>query len=159
MVRDLAAANALCMVNAAEAQLLTGWRRPIVLLHARQPLAVADAVAPRHTALGVMLPYTPLHHLLLDAFGEGVLVMTSGNRSDEPIAYQDDEAFERLAGIADGFLTHERAIHMRCDDSVARVVNGVELLIRRSRGYAPEPLRAPERLAEPILATGAHLKN
>ncbi len=93
-----------------------------------------------------MLPYTPLHHLLMDGLGGMPLVMTSGNRSDEPIAYDDDDALERLAGIADLFLTNDRPIHLRCDDSVTRVVAGAELPLRRSRGDAPQPLRSARAL-------------
>ena len=101
------------------------------------------AVAPGNPCLGVMLPYTPLHHLLLEALEPLPLVMTSGNRSDEPIAYDDGDAERRLAGIADLFLTHDRPIQIRCDDSVTRVVAGIELPVRRSRGYAPQPIRLP----------------
>jgi hydrogenase maturation protein HypF len=104
-----------------------------------------------------MLPYTPLHHLLLKAVGGVPLVMTSGNRSDEPIAYRDDAA-EKLAGIADLFLTHDRPIQIRCDDSVTRVVGGVELPVRRSRGYAPRPVPLPFDCPRPILAVGGQLK-
>ena len=113
---------------------------------------------PRNPWLGVMLPYTPLHHLLMLAVGDMPLVMTSGNRSDEPIAYQDGEALERLAGIADLFLVHDRPIHVRCDDSVTRVVDGSELPVRRSRGYAPRPVVLPVECPRPILATGGQLK-
>jgi hydrogenase maturation protein HypF len=105
-----------------------------------------------------MLPYTPLHHLLLRAAGGVPLVMTSGNRSDEPIAYQDDQARERLAGIADLFLGHDRPIHVRCDDSVTRVVDGLELPVRRSRGYAPRPVELPVECPCPVLAVGGQLK-
>jgi hydrogenase maturation protein HypF len=104
-----------------------------------------------------MLPYTPLHHLLLRAVGGIPLVMTSSNRSDEPIAYQDD-APQKLAGIADLFLVHNRPIHVRCDDSVTRVVDGVELPIRRSRGYAPRPIELPFSCPRPLLAVGGQLK-
>jgi hydrogenase maturation protein HypF len=104
-----------------------------------------------------MLPYTPLHHLLLREVG-GPLVMTSGNRSDEPIAYEDADAVRRLAGIADLFLTHDRPIHVRCDDSVTRVVGGAELPLRRSRGYAPLPIPLPFECPRPILAVGGQLK-
>src|SRR5262249_50838634 len=107
--------------------------------------------------LGVMLPYTPLHHLLLREVA-GPLVMTSGNRADEPIAYQDEDAVERLAGIADLFLTHDRPIHVRCDDSVTPVLGGVDLPIRRSRGYAPAPLVLPGECRTPALAVGGQLK-
>jgi len=101
-----------------------------------------------------MLPYTPLHHLLFEQTGGLPLVMTSGNRSDEPIAYENDEAVERLAGIADMFLVHNRPIHVRCDDSVTRIVAGRELPIRRSRGYAPRPITLPVGCAVPTLAVG-----
>jgi hydrogenase maturation protein HypF len=158
MVRDVAAAEALCEVSDVERELLSSPRRPIVLLRKRNASVVAEAVAPRNPWLGVMLPYTPLHHLLLRAAGEIPLVMTSGNRSDEPIAYQDDEALEKLAGIADWFLVHNRPIHVRCDDSVTHVVDGLELPVRRSRGYAPRPITLPLDCPRPILAVGGQLK-
>src|SRR5205814_266652 len=116
MVPDADTAAILCEVSPTERELLRSPRAPIVLLRKRLPSPIADEVAPRNPWLGVMLPYTPLHHLLLRAVGVP-LVMTSGNRSDEPIAYRDD-AIEKLAGIADLFLTHDRPIHVRCDDSV-----------------------------------------
>ena len=119
MAADLTAARQICLADDAEAALLTSPARPIVLL-ARQPGApVAASAAPGNRQLGIMLPYTPLHHLLLEAVG-GPIVLTSGNVSDEPIAYRDGDALDRLAGIADAFLTHDRAIHIRTDDSVAR---------------------------------------
>ncbi len=109
-----------------------------------------------------MLPYTPLHHLLLEAVGRP-LVLTSGNVSDEPIAYRDEDALERLGGIADAFLIHDRAIHIRTDDSVARVVGGRPMLTRRSRGYVPEPVTVRSAsfpgFPRPVLACGAELKN
>ncbi len=143
MVRNEIAAAKVCEFDERERQLLTSARRPIVLLRKRAPLAVAEAVAPRNPWLGVMLPYTPLHHLLLRAMDNVPLVMTSGNRSDEPIAYRDEEATEKLVGIADAFLIHDRPIHVRCDDSVTRTVAGSELPVRRSRGYAPRPIELP----------------
>jgi hydrogenase maturation protein HypF len=106
----------------------------------------------------VMLPYTPLHHLLMEAVGEIPLVMTSGNRSDEPIAYIDDEAVPQLGDIADLFLTHNRPIHVRCDDSVTRIVAGEELPVRRSRGYAPEPIKLTFECPCPMLAVGGQFK-
>jgi hydrogenase maturation protein HypF len=118
---------------------------------------VAEEVAPRNPCLGVMLPYTPLHHHLLREVGGMPLVMTSGNRSDEPIAYQDD-APAKLAGIADLFLVHNRPIHVRCDDSVTRVVDGIEMPVRRSRGYAPRPVKLPFPCPQPLLAVGGQLK-
>jgi hydrogenase maturation protein HypF len=158
MVADVAAAEALCEVGDVERALLRSPPCPIVLLRRRLPGAVAEEVAPRNPWLGVMLPYTPLHHLLLRAAAGTPLVMTSGNRSDEPIAYQDDEARARLAGIADCFLVHDRPIHLRCDDSVTRVVDGLELPVRRSRGYAPRPIELPLECPRPILAVGGQLK-
>ncbi len=158
MVKDIAAARALCEVSRAEESLLVSPRRPIVLLRRRQGTSVADEVAPRSPCLGLMLPYTPLHHLLLHELDGLTLVMTSGNRSDEPIAYEDGDARKRLSGIADRFLTNDRPIYLRCDDSVTRVVSGVELPIRRSRGDAPRPLLLPIPCSRPTLALGGQLK-
>jgi hydrogenase maturation protein HypF len=158
MVGVLVAAEALCEVQVGERELLTSPRRPIVLLRKRPSSEVVDDVAPRNPRLGVMLPYTPLHHLLLHAAVGAPLVMTSGNRSDEPIAHEDPDALQRLAGIADLFLTHDRPIHVRCDDSVTRLVDGRELPVRRSRGYAPEPIPLPGECPTPILAVGGQLK-
>jgi hydrogenase maturation protein HypF len=158
MVPDLTAAAALGAVGPAERALLQSPRGPIVLLRKHLPGVVAEEVAPRNPWLGVMLPYTPLHHLLLRAVGGIPLVMTSGNRSDDPIAYRDDEALTKLAGIADLFLTHSRPIHVRCDDSVTRVVAGVEMPVRRSRGYAPRPVDLPFACVRPLLAVGGQLK-
>src|SRR5262245_29875112 len=106
-----------------------------------------------------MLPYTPLHHLLLRECSGLPLVMTSGNVCDEPIVYQEDEAYRRLAGIADCFLVHNRPIHVRCDDSVVRVIDDREMPIRRSRGYAPRPIELPFECPYPILAVGGQLKS
>jgi hydrogenase maturation protein HypF len=158
MVADIATAEAVGEVGDAERALLRSPACPIVLLRKRPGSPVVEEVAPRNPWLGVMLPYTPLHHLLLRAAGGTPLVMTSGNRSDEPIAYQDDDALSRLAGIADRFLIHDRPIHVRCDDSVTRVVDGVELPVRRSRGYAPRPIELPAACPCPILAVGGQLK-
>jgi hydrogenase maturation protein HypF len=158
MVADLDAARELCKTDETAAELLAGSRRPIVLLPRRAGAAIAASVAPGNRQLGIMLPYTPLHHLLLAAVG-GPVVLTSGNVSDEPIVYDDNEALDRLAAIADGFLTHDRPIHVRADDSVARSFRGREMLLRRSRGYAPEPVRVGARFPRPVLACGAELKN
>ncbi len=158
MVADVAAARELCEVDETGESLLASPRRPVVLLPRRAGAAVADAVAPGNRQLGIMLPYTPLHHLLLGEVGRPI-VLTSGNVSDEPIAYTDADALARLAGIADAFLTHDRAIHTRTDDSVVRPLRGGETLLRRSRGYAPEPLRLAARIPRPVLACGAELKN
>ena len=150
--------DALCEVGESERDLLISRRRPIVLLSRRPDSPVAETVAPGTRELGVMLPYTPLHHLLLRRF-TAPIVLTSGNLSEEPIAYRDDDAFARLSGIADGFLTHNRTIHVRTDDSVARSFRGHPMLVRRSRGYAPQPVAVPWDFPRPVLSTGAELKN
>jgi hydrogenase maturation protein HypF len=157
MAPDVEAARALVELGEPEAELLLGRERPIVLAPRRAGAPVAGAVAPRSAELGVMLPYTPLHHLLA-ADTAATLVMTSGNVSDEPIAYRDDDARERLAAIADHVLVHDRPIHTRTDDSVVRAVGGRPLVLRRSRGHVPAALALP--LAAPeLLACGAELKS
>ncbi|MGI8312458.1 carbamoyltransferase HypF [Saccharopolyspora hattusasensis] len=158
MVASVEQARSLCAIDDLEEALLTSRRRPIVLLDRLPGAAVAPSIAPGTRQLGLMLPYTPLHHLLLRGFPRPI-VLTSGNVSDEPIAYRDDDALERLGEIADGFLMHDRPIHMRTDDSVVRVVSGREMPIRRSRGYVPEPLTLPWPFPQPVLACGAELKN
>jgi hydrogenase maturation protein HypF len=160
MCADLEAVRGLCIVSDPEAALLEGSVRPIVLLQLRRDREAAhlsEAVAPGLDELGVMLPYTPMHHLLLRAAG-GVLVMTSGNVSEEPIAKDNDEASQRLGHIADRFLLHDRDIYARYDDSVVRVVDGTAHMIRRARGYCPLPVRL-EPAGGQVLALGAHLKN
>ena len=158
MARDLAQVRDLCRVGSEEQALLTSPARPIVLLERRENTGVADGVAPRQSTLGVMLAYTPLHHLLLRDAGIP-LVMTSGNNSDEPIAYRDEEALEQLCEIADYFLIHDREIHMRCDDTVVRQARGRPYPVRRSRGYAPAPLRLAANFTRHTLACGGELKN
>ncbi|HUR55662.1 MAG TPA: carbamoyltransferase HypF, partial [Gemmataceae bacterium] len=159
MVRDLDAAKRIAHVSDAEAELLQSSRRPIVLLLRRKAASgIAGEVAPGNPNLGVMLPYTPLHHLLMREF-DAPLVLSSGNPSDEPIAFADADARSRLTGIADAFLTHDRPIHLRCDDSVTRVVAGEESPIRRSRGYAPQPVTLPVECEQPTLALGGQLKS
>ena len=158
MVKDVETAKTLCYVNDDEEKLLKGTIRPIVLLRKRPDCPVAESVAPHQEYHGVMLPYTPLHHVLMAESGL-VLVMTSGNISSEPIVYHDDEAFERLSRIPDYFLVHDREIHIRTDDSVSRVWHGKEVVLRRSRGYCPFPLLLPFQFEEQILACGAELKN
>ena len=162
MARDLEAARALVELSPADEALLGGPERPIVIARRRAEAAVADAVAPRTRDLGVMLPYTPLHHLLLADAGVP-LVMTSGNVSDEPIAFADDDAASRLGEIADAFLVHDRPIHIRTDDSVVRsldpAIAEAPLLMRRSRGYVPRSTGLPIPARAPILACGAELKN
>ena len=165
MVRTLDEARALAHVTDAEAVELTSRARPIVLLPPRRSSGataaaptIATNVAPGVGLLGVMLAYTPLHHLLLEAAATP-LVMTSGNVSEEPIAIGNDEALARLRGIADGFLLHDREIVARYDDSVVRVVDGAPLFVRRARGYAPDPIDLPVATPRPLLAVGPHLKN
>ncbi len=196
MVADLAAARQLVQLDADTSAILQDRARPIVIARRRAPARVADAVAPRCPDLGVMLPYTPLHHLLLADFAQVVgdggvadirsadadavqspdgeqdtdgrapsgavvaLVMTSGNLSDEPIAYSDEDAVARLAPIADALLLHDRPIHMRTDDSVLRATSmGQPLLLRRSRGYVPASIELPLPARRPVLACGAELKS
>jgi hydrogenase maturation protein HypF len=158
MAADLDAARALVELGPVETTLLLGHDRPIVLARRRRGARVARAVAPRSAELGVMLPYSPLHHLLLGDVGEP-LVMTSGNVSDEPIAYEDDDALERLAPIADLVVSHDRPIQTRVDDSVLRVAAGRPLPLRRSRGAVPSVLALPLPAARHVLACGAELKS
>jgi hydrogenase maturation protein HypF len=160
MTSDLGAARALVELSEAEEELLEGRERPIVVARRRPDADVARSVAPLSPDLGVMLPYSPLHHLLLDEAGR-TLVMTSGNVSDEPIAYEDDDALGRLGTIADLFLVHDRPIHMRTDDSVVRSLGSrrAPLMLRRSRGYVPESLPLPVEATRPLLACGAELKS
>lgn len=158
MVSDMDAAAGLCDVDAAGRESLMSRRRPIVLLPRLADAPIAAAVAPGTRQLGLLLPYTPLHHLLLAAVAAPI-VLTSGNVSDEPIAYTDRDAFERLGGIADAFLIHDRPIHIRTDDSVVRPWRGRESVLRRSRGFVPEPVKLPWTAPRPLLACGAELKN
>jgi len=158
MARDLEQARELCRIGPEEEKLLTSPARPIVLLERREDCDVAEDVAPRQNTLGVMLAYSPMHHLLMADAGIP-LVMTSGNNSDEPVAYRDEEAFDQIGEIADFFLVHDRPIHMRTDDSVVRVARGETYPIRRSRGYAPAPLTMAEGFGRHVLACGGELKN
>ncbi len=158
MVPDLAAAEAFAIIGDEERVLLTSAERPIVLARKREATTLAENIAPRNTMVGLLLPYTPLHHLLLAAVN-GPLVMTSGNRSDEPIAFRNDDAVQRLGGIADVFLMHDREIETRCDDSVGTVIGGRGVVLRRSRGYVPRAVTLRRPVARPILACGAQLKN
>ena len=147
-----------CEITPEEETLLTHQTRPIVLLQARRGHGLAASVAPGNRYLGFMLPYTPLHYLLLrDRFD--ALVMTSGNYAEEPIAIGNEEALERLAPLADAFLLHDREILQRCDDSIARVAGGKPCLIRRARGYVPTPVFLARPTEKRILACGGELKN
>ncbi len=148
------APKTLATLELEEAELLGSRERPIVLVRKRAGALLAPSVAPGTPWIGLLLPYTPLHHLLLADVGRA-LVLTSGNRSDEPIAYDDGEARERLAGIADAFLAHDRPIHRRCEDSVVRR----QFPIRRSRGSVPHALPLPVAAARPLVAAGAELKS
>jgi hydrogenase maturation protein HypF len=171
VVPDLATARTIAAVDGPSGRVLSGPQRPIVLMPRLPGALVADAVAPHNPDLGVVLAYTPLHVLLFGLPGDEsaplVLVMTSGNLGGEPICFTDDDALDRLSRLADGWLIHNRAILVPCDDSVVRMVTGggaanadeaVELPIRRSRGYAPLPIALPVPV-QPTLAVGADLKN
>jgi hydrogenase maturation protein HypF len=166
-----------CFVDPAEIELLESRQRPIVILPRRPSSHIASQVAPKQNTLGIMLPYTPLHHLLFAQaiqpgekdFSSPALVMTSGNLSEEPIAIDNDEARQRLGDLADAFLMHDRPIRTRCDDSVMRIFNMTAVAglpansttlmpLRRSRGYAPFPVHLPKK-SSPLLAVGAELKN
>jgi len=168
MAADIETLNSICVVNDKELDLLTGHARPIVLLPRKtmKGLKIAPGVAPNLDSLGVMLPYTPLHHLLLNQTdptlmqepAPPVLVMTSGNLSEEPIATENLDALQRLSPLADVTLLHDRGIHVRCDDSVVKVHKGSVQYLRRSRGYAPYPVQLPFEVKS-TLAVGGELKN
>lgn len=160
MANDETVISKYCAITNAETELLKSHQHPIVLLRKNQNCTLPEILALNQNHLGFMLPYTPLHCLLLEK-AEGypeVLVMTSGNISEEPIAYEDDEAIKRLTPLVDGFLTNNRPIHTRVDDSVIRVFDGHPYHIRRSRGYAPQPISLPVDVPQ-IIACGAELKN
>lgn len=163
MVRDIGALRTLCVVTPQEEALLLSRECPIVLLQKRddldgEPASAVHTLAPHNRCLGIMLAYTPLHHLLLADYA-GPLVMTSGNISDEPIAFEDADAFDRLGGIADFFLTHDRSIAERCDDSVMRVMLDKSTTLRRSRGFVPSPIDIRIGFPAHVLAVGGQLKN
>lgn len=153
---SLSQVEQLCFVSPKEKDLLTGSVGPIVLLKKKNTTALAQSVAPSNPYLGVMLPYAPIHYLLLEA--EDVFVMTSGNTSDEPIAYKDEDTLRRLAGIADYFLVHNREIYCRVDDSVVRLFKKEPYLLRRSRGLAPAPIHLA-KAGPMVLACGGEAKN
>jgi hydrogenase maturation protein HypF len=163
MVPDLQAAEEICQLDDAAATVLQSIQRPIVLLPKKTPNLIPDAVAPFNQYLGIFLPYTPLHYLLLAEGAFKALVMTSGNLSEEPIAIDNREAIARLNGLADFFLVHDRDILLRCDDSVVRVAEGVTQQLRRSRGFVPVPVFLKDdrtKTDQPsVLAVGGELKN
>jgi len=166
MVKDLCAARELAEISLAEAAALCSPARPIVLMkaHRHRPHLVSQHVAPGSPLIGIMLPYSPLHHLLFEPFGEGdtrtlrALVVTSANAAGEPIIHNDDHARRALVDLADVVCTHDRPIAVPCDDSVVRIIDGSESPVRRSRGYAPLPVALPFEV-EPVLAMGGDLKN
>jgi len=158
MARDLAAVEGFCEVSADDRRALESPRRPIVILPRRPDARISPAVAPGNHTVGVMLPYTPLHHLLFDGAPYDVLVMTSGNLSEEPIVTSNEEARARLRPLADWFLLHDRDIYMRTDDSVVRTFEGRERTLRRSRGFVPQAIDLGMEVAE-VLACGGELKN
>ena len=160
MVRDFERAGELCRINAEEAEALLSPQRPIVLLKKRRFHGLSPQVAPKNSYFGIMLPYTPLHHLIMEG-NYRALVMTSGNITEEPINIDNPAAFKNLKGIADFYLTHNRDIHLRSDDSIVRVVEGKRRQIRRSRGFVPVPIFLSEDLSDmpSVLALGAELKN
>ena len=157
MSYDLEAIRQYARVGPEEEKLLTSIQRPIVLLRKKNPNTISEEVAPKNKYFGTMLPYTPLHYLLLQ-HGFDALVMTSGNLSEEPIAIDNDDAFNRLADIADYFLIHNREIYLRSDDSIVRQVAGARRFLRRSRGFVPIPIFLRYKVP-PVLACGAELKN
>jgi len=158
MVPDVEAAREICEADDAARAALESVQRPIVLLPKKTPNPLAEGIAPFNRYLGVFLPYTPLHHLLLREGGFKALVMTSGNLSEEPIAIENHEAAARLQGLADYFLVHNRDILLRCDDSLVRVTNGRTRQLRRSRGFVPVPVFLKNEQPS-VLAVGGELKN
>ncbi len=160
MAASMESISHYCTYSQEEKEILESRQRPIVLLKKKNDCNLPDSLAPGQNTLGFMLPYTPVHYLLMERSSNfpDVLVMTSGNFSEEPIAYEDSEAMERLSSLADSYLTNNREIHMRVDDSVMRVVDGSPVFVRRSRGFAPDPIQLPFSVDQ-ILATGAELKN
>jgi hydrogenase maturation protein HypF len=166
MVKDSIIANSYCYINEEEKKLLESEKKPIVLLLKKDSCNLPDSIAPSNRCLGIMLPYTPVHLLLFSSIKDNVLVMTSGNKSSEPIYYRDEDAFENLQGIADYFLVNDREIYIRTDDSVTRVFRNKEYILRRSRGYVPMPVTFEQNkdinaeLDVPaILACGGELKS
>ena len=161
MVKDLQAAGGFAHIDRLDAEILASHQRPIVLLRKRRFHGLSSQVAPKNRDFGIMLPYTPLHYLLMGRDVFKALVMTSGNITEEPINIENREAFRNLKGICDYFLTHDRDIYLRSDDSIMRIVDGIPRQIRRSRGYVPVPIFLSHDMPElpPTLALGGELKN
>lgn len=160
MVRDLERARELSVLTPLQEKILCGREKPVLIVPGREGSSLSKFVAPGAPDVGIMLPYTPLHMLLLRETDCPALVMTSGNITDEPIAYTNSDALEHLSGIADFFLLHNRKIHIRTDDSVGFVSGARLRFLRRSRGYAPFPVKLDfAEKTEPVLAVGAELKN
>jgi hydrogenase maturation protein HypF len=157
-VKDLENAEKLCLLSEIDKHFLLLPQRPIVLVEKKVSGSLAPNVAPHNKYLGIFLPYTPLHYLLVKGGKFPALVMTSANISEEPLCRDSEEAIRRMKGIADYFLVHDRRINQRCDDSVIAIADASPIVIRRSRGYAPEPVILPVSVPDAI-ATGAHLKN
>lgn len=158
MFPSLASVRVETAVGALEERAINSVEKPIVIVNKREGSSIAPSVSPDCSTVGVFLPYAPLHYMILQELGTPV-VATSGNISDEPIVRNENEAFERLAPVADYILSHNREIARRCDDSVIRMISDRQVPIRRSRGYAPMPVMLPFRLSRPVLALGAHMNN
>lgn len=157
MVKDIGLIETIARVDETERKLLLSPQCPIVLLRKKKNQIIADNVAPGLANYGIMLPYTPLHHLLLERIP--YLVMTSGNQTDEPICIKNTEALTRLRDIADCFLVHDREILLRCDDSILMRVGKGKMILRRARGFVPSPITLTRKFKSPVLALGAHMKN
>src|SRR6476659_8690372 len=158
MVRDLAQAEEVAEFDDVERELLLSVERPIVLARSRAGSPIAAQVSGAIPLIGIALPYTPMHHLLLRDAGVP-LVMTSGNLSDEPMVTTNADAIAQLGHVADVFLLHDRDIVTRVDDSIVRVIGGAPAVLRRARGFVPRAIETSRAFSEPILACGAHLKN
>ena len=157
MCSDIEEVNSICEVSKEAEKLLNSIQHPIVLLPRKENSGISESCAPAQTKLGIMLPYTPMHHLLLKESPKS-LVMTSGNLSEEPIAHIDEDAVKRLSHIADYILSHNRPIYVPCDDSVVRIIDDKPLIIRRARGYVPQVIHLSKKLPQ-VLALGSDLKN
>jgi len=161
MARDMKTVSSFCTVNMQEKKLLASWRAPVVILRKKETCRLPEEIAPRNKYLGFFLPYAPVHHMLFYCGRFSTIVATSANIADEPIIYKDSEALEKLPVIADYILSHNREIVTGCDDSVARIERFDKKIhmVRRARGYIPEPFKTPFLFKEPVFAAGANEKN